>query len=87
MKNKKALLAVLAILFILISLELAAQDHMKKYRNFQKSVEWPQWLSSQPKKRIEAVKYAIQVSNENSKESRENERLNRKIEAIRQRIK
>ena len=87
-----AQLSLLAVMSILILIVLCtgnanAQSRLKWYRNYQSSVEYPQWKKNQPKFRVEQVKYAVQVSKENEKESESNQKFNRKIERIRQRIK
>lgn len=84
------ILFVIMSIFLILAVVNEASAQNATLRNVKKDQEWysfERWRKDQPKVRIQQVKYAVQVSNENSKESRANQRLNRKIEAIRQRIK
>lgn len=83
------LLALMVILLALamINQSYAQSSNIKKIQDVQYEYSHAKWKKDQPKKRKKAVKYAVKVNGKNSKESRTNRRLNRKIEAIRQRIK
>jgi len=83
------LIAVMTFIMILIfQITANAQNpNIKKYEKVQYSYSYEKWSKDQPKKRIEAVKYAVKSNSENSKERKSERRLNAKIERIRQRIK
>lgn len=88
-KINRFILAVMIILGIFsITNEANAQkSNIRKIQDVQYEYSHTKWKKDQSKKRKKAVKYAVKVNGENSKESRKKQRLNRKIEAIRQRIK
>lgn len=83
------LMALMAVFFgLAVVNEASAQkSNIRKIQEVQYDHSHAKWKKDQPKKRKKAIKYAVQVNSENSKESRTNQRLNRKIEAIRQKIK
>ena len=88
--ENKIMLIIITIIAIALTPMLSANAQNATLRKVKKDQEWysfERWRKDQPKIRIQQVKYAVQVNSENSKESRTNQRLNRKIEAIRQRIK
>lgn len=88
-KINRFILAVMIIfgIFSLANEAHAQKSNIRKIQEVQYEYSHAKWKKDQPKKRKKAIKYAVKVNGENSKESRTNQRLNRKIEAIRQRIK
>lgn len=91
--DRNVLLYVLAIIAIFIISTLIAFDAnaqtatLRKVKQDQEWYSFERWRKDQPKMRVKQVKYAVEVNGENSKEIRKKQRLNRKIEAIRQKIK
>lgn len=83
------LIAVMAFIIILLiqNTTNAQSFNLKAVQKSQYERSFEKWKKDQPKKKIEAVKYAVWASNENYKESKANQKLNRRIERIRQRIK
>ena len=78
-----------AVFILLIQNTAEAQQSatMRVIKKEQKYYSFDRWRDEQPKVRIQQVKYAVEVSKENNKDSKANQRLNKKIEAIRSRIK
>ena len=90
MKKAGILIAILAGIFILMikyNTANAQSFNLKAVQKSQYERSFEKWKKDQPKKKIEAVKYAVWASNENYKESKSNQKLNRRIERIRQKIK
>lgn len=88
--ENKIMLIILAIIAIFLICMLKANAQSATLRKVKQDQEWysfERWRKDQPKKRVQQVKYAVKVNGENSKEIRKKQRLNRKIEAIRQRIR
>jgi len=78
----------IALLWVLFMPRAQAQStHLKWYRDYQESVEFEGWKKGQPKKRIQEARAAVKQANETSQENRAEARLNRKIKAIKSRIK
>ena len=77
---------LLIFAFVLITGMANAQSDLKWYRDYQKSVEWDHWLKSQPKKRIEAVKYALKQSKDINSRNKKSANLKKKEDRIRKRI-
>lgn len=88
-RNAGILIAVLAFIMILL-IQNTAEAQKFNYKRVEKEQyerSYEKWRKDQPKKKLEAIKYAVWASNENYKEYKSNEKLNKKINRIRQRIK
>jgi hypothetical protein len=82
---------ILFVMFLVISLftfgEAKAQRHLRYYEKIQYEVSFEKWKKDQPKKRLDAAKYAVKHGKEKAKEEEDSQKLNEKINLYYQKIK
>lgn len=84
MKNKKLLLGILAILFVLISAQLATAQHfdLKKYQKFQSSMEYPAYKKNWMKNELKTAKENKKIKKERESESKKKSNFQAKLRRI-----
>jgi hypothetical protein len=82
-----AIIVLILLIIIMMQIPAPAQSNMRKYKELQRSVEYPAWQAKQKQVRIYRAKAAVKYSKETRKRNNQSARLNEKINRINSRSK